>query len=500
MNRPDQRTRSDLSVVDLFSGCGGLSLGFAWAGFDVAAAIEHDPLAAATHHRNFDPAAWKIPGGIQDSCAQDVLTVDPEKLLEEKLGGRHPDVIVGGPPCQAFARVGRAKLRSIAQKNGAPGEEADTAHLLDERAGLGHRYLDFVEVLQPRALLMENVPDMASPGGGKHPVSELCERLESLGYTASFTLLNAAHQGVPQFRERLFILAFRGDDVPDGAREEWWPEPLCDVRIPAGYKGIRAVARGAALRLRDRRFVDRDANEDMPLFGRPSPRGTVPPTDARSALGDLPVIDPGALGHGPRAVSPSPEDPPYRCSTPSAYAQLMRELRPPGARGRTLAADRVSAHVTRYLPRDFRTFANMHPGQDYVGAVFGASDGGCAQVKSVREVALSIGAEPPPYPEHMFPNKWWKLCAELPVKTLTAHIGKDTYSHIHYEQGRTISVREAARLQSFPDSFRFEGGMNTAFRMIGNAVPPLMAYAIARRVRKKLTGRARPDLRKALAP
>ena len=87
----------------------------------------------------------------------------------------------------------------------------------------------------------------------------------------------------------------------------------------------------------------------------------------------------------------------------------------------------------------------------------------------------------PPYDTSKFPNRWWKLRPDYPVRTLMAHIGKDTYSHIHWDstQARTISVREAARLQGFPDGFAFEGTMNPAFRQIGNAVPPLMAAAIA---------------------
>src|SRR5205085_12012744 len=86
-----------------------------------------------------------------------------------------------------------------------------------------------------------------------------------------------------------------------------------------------------------------------------------------------------------------------------------------------------------------------------------------------------------PYDPTKFPNKWWKLYADRPVRTLMAHLGKDSYSHIHFdsEQARPITVREAARLQSFPDGFVFKGSMNPAFRQIGNAVPPLMAYALA---------------------
>ena len=78
--------------------------------------------------------------------------------------------------------------------------------------------------------------------------------------------------------------------------------------------------------------------------------------------------------------------------------------------------------------------------------------------------------------------------ADIPARTITAHLGKDTYSHIHYDsdQARTISVREAARLQSFPDGFRFCGAMNDGFKQIGNSVPPLMAYAIASALRTQL--------------
>jgi len=87
----------------------------------------------------------------------------------------------------------------------------------------------------------------------------------------------------------------------------------------------------------------------------------------------------------------------------------------------------------------------------------------------------------PPYDPHKFPNKWRKMWPEQPARTLMAHLGKDGYSHIHYDsaQARSISVREAARLQSFPDGFVFKGTMNPAFKQIGNSVPPLMSKALA---------------------
>jgi DNA (cytosine-5)-methyltransferase 1 len=102
-----------------------------------------------------------------------------------------------------------------------------------------------------------------------------------------------------------------------------------------------------------------------------------------------------------------------------------------------------------------------------------------------------------PYDPDKFPNKWWKLDRERPVRTLMAHLGKDSYSHIHFdsEQARPISVREAARLQSFPDGFVFDGSMNPALRQIGNAVPPLLAYAVAMAMRKTLGCKSIEDIR-----
>src|SRR6202011_5391969 len=100
----------------------------------------------------------------------------------------------------------------------------------------------------------------------------------------------------------------------------------------------------------------------------------------------------------------------------------------------------------------------------------------------------------PPYDEHDFPDKWRKLIPERPSWTVPAHLAKDSYSHIHYdgEQARMISVREAARLQSFPDAFLFTGNMGDCFRQIGNAVPPLLAWAIAAELLRVLGYRAIP--------
>jgi DNA (cytosine-5)-methyltransferase 1 len=150
----------------------------------------------------------------------------------------------------------------------------------------------------------------------------------------------------------------------------------------------------------------------------------------------------------------------------------------------------VYDHVIRYLPRDADIFRHMPEGAEYPEAHRVATE---LFEKEARRREQRLGrkliraerdelfqAMVPPYPVENFPNRWWKLRADFPSRTLLAHIGKDTYSHIHYDsaQARCISVREAARLQSFPDGFRFCGTMNPAYKQIGNAVPPLFAQAM----------------------
>ena len=171
---------------------------------------------------------------------------------------------------------------------------------------------------------------------------------------------------------------------------------------------------------------------------------------------------------------------------PSEYALCMRTW--PGFE----SAERLYDHVIRFLPRDYDLFARMNAGDQYPQAWQHAQDMFEERLESLRQKGREVhhGTDEyeklyrecvPPYDANKFPNKWRKMWPDAPARTLMAHLGKDSYSHIHYDnrQARTISVREAARLQSFPDGFVFSGTMNPAFRQIGNAVPPLLAEAIA---------------------
>jgi DNA (cytosine-5)-methyltransferase 1 len=460
-------------VLDLFAGCGGISLGFTAAGFTVSAAVEFDPEAAASHGRNFHG------GDAAHSQARDITRTKPDALVRELGLGKTAeafDVLVGGPPCQAFARVGRPKLREV--------DEHEEAFKHDPRAQLYVDYLRYVEAFAPLAVLVENVPD-ALNHGGQNIAEEIAEVLEGKGYVCRYTLLNAAFYGVPQMRERMILIAYRRE-IADTVT---FPEPTHFIDLPPGYEGTRSVAL---------KFLDNEIADDAHCYV-PAPkalRSLPPAVTAADALGDLPAIDArkllksGELRRGARRFdAPMP----YGKEPHTPFARLMRTW--PGFEAPAALTD----HVIRYLPRDYPLFARMDPGDQYPQAYEHAMEMFEQHLELLAKQGVKVrpGSKQyedikasivPPYDVGKFPNKWRKMWRDQPARTLMAHLGKDSYSHIHYDsrQARTISVREAARLQSFPDGFAFCGTMNPAFRQIGNAVPPLLAKAVAAQMMKTL--------------
>jgi DNA (cytosine-5)-methyltransferase 1 len=454
-------------VLDLFSGAGGISMGFQRAGFRIDGALEIEPLPALTHARNFHGRGGKEFLELH-ARPRDLTAVEPDQLAEELgLGPVEEaiDVLVGGPPCQAYARVGRAKLRKVA--------DHPEAFRVDPRANLYLRYLAYVRAFRPLALLIENVPDILHYA--HHNVAqEIVDTLDGYGYDAKYSLINSAFHGVPQMRDRVYLIAYRRELRADIRS----PRATHHMELPPGYSGTRAVAL---------RYVDLlgGAGYTTPDLGNKS----LPfPITAPEAIGDLAPIRGDSVKRGARhwtALAKYRED-----HELTEYQRVMREW--PGFE----AGEGVYDHAIRYLPRDGLVFKEMREGAEYPEAQMTA-------LKIVRREAARLGYRDgtkkyqalhdsivPPYDVSKFPNRWWKLRRDYPVRTLMAHIGKDTYSHIHYDgkQARTISVREAARLQSFPDGSVFCGTMNPAFRQIGNAVPPLMAAAIAEAMREALEG------------
>lgn len=459
-------------VLDLFSGCGGMFLGFDRRGCTSMGGVEKDPLAALSYAKNFhrDP----------EEHARHVHAIDitaaastPASVLARWVDGEDHrdavDIVIGGPPCPAFTRVGRARLNKL--------RKDDEAFLRDDRAQLYVPYLQYVRALAPVALVMENVPDILN-FGGLNVGEGIATLLSHLGYRTAYTLLNAVHYGVPQMRERFFLV---GIHESAGVAPRF-PVPTHRTDLPPGYESARRVA----LKLI---ATDGSTPEDECHFVDPPalPEDARPAVTVAEALRDLPRLTEHLRGLDHRGARRLDSTVHYRAGQPSEYAHAMRNW--PGFQ----AGRSVSAHVTRCLSkRDHRLFSRMLPGDDYPAAIKLAERLFQQVVASRRRGGQFLLAGEtdwldlrkqyvPPYPVETFPNRWRKIEADLPARTLMAHLGKDTYSHIHYdnEQARTITVREAARLQSFPDGFVFAGTMNPGFRQIGNSVPPLLSYALA---------------------
>lgn len=493
IHRKLQRIQSggEIRYMDMFAGCGGISLGFLTAGFTPVASIEMDPWAAKSHGANF---GTRSIGGDREAhhAPRDAVTETAESVFAD-LGldgatNNQIDVLVGGPPCQAFARVGRAKLREQARLR----EEvtADQAFLVDGRVSLWERYVAFIRATKPVALLMENVPDILNHGGTN--VAELVSKsLADEGYDVAYTLLNSVWYGVPQMRERMILIGFHRST---GIKPRF-PVPTHHLVLPSGYTSSKNAAR---------RVLKTEGSEHHRWIPDPAPDSPAA-TSASEALADLPplyaeeMLRTGAIRRGAKDPS-EPVD--YKTGTPAtAYSRLMREWQ-------GFATRSTTGHVFRYLPRDYKIFAEIQSGWEYPQihayverkiSAWLASRKQRGLPTSLRnaDVSAFITSWRIPYDPTKFPNKWWKLRSDAPVRTLMAHLGKDSYSHIHFDsaQARPITIREAARLQSFPDGFIFKGSMNPAFKQIGNAVPPLFAYAIARGIRESLGAPPTPDMR-----
>lgn len=361
---------STVSVVDMFSGAGGLSFGFDCVpGMGVVAAFERDPMACETHRANM--AAPVIQG--------DVAAVDSFGAVLGDLGVKRVDVLAGGPPCQGFSRLGKGALRKMALTDG---RKIDTE---DERNWMFRHFMRAVRELSPQVVVIENVPEMLRY---EDILEEIRDVFAELEYSFRHVELNAQNYGVPQRRRRLFMIADRHGD---------------DFKPPVKKRKVRTLM---------------------------------------DAIGDLPLVP--AMQLEERLL----------WTRPCRVAPYLREMRK-GLRGK--AAGAVLAHVTRYHGLDdVASFRHMTQGDMYD----------------------SVPEELRRYRNDIFKDKYHRMVWGEPAWTVTAHIAKDGYKYVHPEQHRTLSVREAARIQSFPDRFRLAGSRTHRFTQIGNAVPPLLAKAL----------------------
>jgi len=372
-----------LLAADLFSGAGGMSLGLEQAGMRVVFGADHDPDALETHAHHF--------GGM----SVDWDLGDPERVQEvgETLRTIGIDVIAGGPPCQPFSKAGRSRMRYLVQHG------VREPH--DHRRDLWQSYVEIVELARPRAVIMENVPDMALDRE-MFILRSVVRRLEDAGYSVQERVVDTYRYGVPQFRQRLILVALFG-----GLEFEWPQE------------SSRKVTLG-------------------------------------NAIQDLPSVDPG------EGWLADPTRQSWRNYAFAPRNAFQREMR---AEVSDTHPERVYDHVTRRVREDDeRAFEHL----------------------DVKTKYSELPDELKRYRDDIFDDKYKRLDADDLCRTITAHIAKDGYWYIHPEQNRTLTIREAARVQTFPDHFRFAGAPTSAFRQIGNAVPPRLGRAIGTAVRKVL--------------
>jgi len=379
------------TVIDLFSGAGGMSLGAELAGFDVLLGVDNDPVHAATHHFNF-PQGEVLAGSVASFSGQELAR---RSGLGQNEG---PDLVVGGPPCQGFSLIGRRLVD-------------------DPRNQLLAHFGRLVTELQPKYFVMENVPGMLV-GDHTSVLEALISMIEAGGRfkTALPTIMNAADYGVPQDRRRVILMGWRSDQDP--------------VEIPTQTHG-RAVA-----------------DERLPW---------VTVGEALKGLPELALLKAPRSGHATR-LSPEQLEAIEREARRSQYVNYLRGGRTfqgRDARGywdNSILADMAA---TTHTPRTVARYEVLGPGE---------TD-----------------------PKH----RLRRLDPRSVCNTLRAGSGRDHGAHtsprpIHPTEPRVITVREAARLHSFPDWFQLHRTKWHGFRQIGNAVPPLLGLAILAPIAERL--------------
>lgn len=405
---------NELNFIDLFAGASGMSEGFIRAGLNPISHIEMDKYACdsirtrAAYHfltKNGKEEFYidylkgkisreelynQVPKKILDSVLNIEITDDSIKSIfakiDKTLNDKKVDLIIGGPPCQAYSLLGR---------------HHDNIEN-DPRNKLYIQYGRFLKKYEPKAFVFENVPGLLSANKGQH-FKNLKAYFRKIGYEVHHDTLNAADYGVLQARKRIIIV---------------------------GWK----------------------KNND---FGFPEIKKVIEEFTVNDIFQDLPKLKPGDAMQVAKYTIPKNE-----------YLQKF-ELRN--------GVDFVTQHISRpHNDRDLKIYKTA------------------IKKWNKNEERLKYPDLPQELKTHKnetsFTDRYKVVNGNGVSHTVVAHIAKDGHYYIHPDasQCRSISVREAARLQSFPDDFFFEGSRSAAFKQIGNAVPPLMANAIAKSIKELL--------------
>lgn len=347
------------SVIDLFAGVGGLSLGFEKQGFDVLIANEYDKSIAAAYTENHKKTKMIVG---------DITSLDLKETFGSYTG--KIDVVIGGPPCQGFSQKGQRK----------------TIH--DERNFLFKYYVAIVELVKPRYFVMENVPNLLTAENGFF-YKEIEELFNKMGYSLEHGVLNASDYGVPQNRRRTVIIGKLNGAAPK------LPQPK-DIKVTIW-----------------------------------------------DAISDLAYLESGEGAYEQE----------YKNAPESDYQKILR------GNSKVL----YNHTVTKHSPLALERLALIPPNAG-------------REVLPKEHLTKSI-----------YSGTWTRMRKDEISVTITTRFdtpssGKFTHPFLD----RAITVREAARIQSFPDDFVFVGNKGSQMKQVGNAVPPLLAAAIAEVIMKDI--------------
>ncbi|NVK63384.1 MAG: DNA cytosine methyltransferase [Flavobacteriales bacterium] len=406
-----------MNFIDLFSGAGGLSEGFINAGFKPLAHVEMDSSACKTietrlvYHKlksekNLEAYYEYILGKVS---RKEFLVKNSNEEIEKSvinmgIGGKNNqeifnkidtlrgqnevDLIIGGPPCQAYSLVGRSRDKNRMEN--------------DPRNYLYKEYAKFLKYFNPRLFVFENVLGLITAKKGDY-FKNMKAYFKRIGYQLDYDVLNSSDFGVLQKRKRIILIGWRKD-------EEFIYPTFEKIKNPYTTKVI---------------------------------------------FEDLQTLQPGDSNNITKYAKPTNE-----------YLQKF-QLRN--------GVDFVTQHITRnHNERDLEIYE--------VAIKKLLKDGERLKYPDLPERLKTHKNE------YSFLDRFKVVNPDDHSHTMVAHISKDGHHYIFpdLKQIRSLSVREAARIQSFPDDFYFEGGRTAAFRQIGNAVPPLMAKAIATKIKIKL--------------
>lgn len=298
--------------------------------------------------------------------------------------------------------------------------------ILDQRNHLFKEYLRFVSAFEPKAILIENVPGLVSFENG-NTLQAILNALENLGYSADVRILGAAYYGVPQMRWRTIILGIHNRDLPDSA----FPKPLLNAPIKPN-------------------FTTNFAGHS--LVQMPSEKTTRKYVSVEEAIGDLPPLKAGERGKEIKEY----------CCPPSCDFQRKMRMNSPGV---------LNHEATKLSPINLERLSYIKPGGNWT---------------DIPESLLPKGMQRAKKGDHT--KRYGRVTPDGLASTILTKCDPHWGAFFHYEQNRSFTVREAARIQSFPDHFIFMGNQQEQFAQVGNAVPPLLAEAVGISIRSLLLG------------